>query len=133
MRQCSAINIDAVGADGRTALHIASAAGHLPAVHALMEAGADTATADGAGVSPEEAAAAAGHIEVAYAIAAEQAQRDAVWRLVTGAAAPQGATRAAAGVRGRSGGRSGGQPSALAAALAARAARPQRAPAESPF
>lgn len=90
-RQCTATNIDAVGADGRTALHIAAAEGQLLAVHALMSAGAGLDTCDSRGQLPLETAREAGHAHIVAALAAEQAKRDAVWRQITGAGSGAGA------------------------------------------
>ncbi|MEG3194080.1 ankyrin repeat domain-containing protein, partial [Lysobacter sp. D1-1-M9] len=49
---------------GRTALHEASLAGHVDIATALLSAGADVATPDGAGATPVHEAARAGHSRV---------------------------------------------------------------------
>jgi ankyrin repeat protein len=66
------------------------------AVRALLSAGAALDTCDARGQLPVDTARAAGHAHIAAALAAEQAQRDAVWRKITG-----GGAGAAAGLQER--------------------------------
>ena len=49
--ECTAANVDAIGADGRTALMIAAANGHVSLVTALCNAGVDMEQIDGEGLT----------------------------------------------------------------------------------
>ena len=86
--ECTATSLEAVGADGRTALIIAAAAGHAPVVRCLLNAGADLSPADGRGLTAEGAAAESGHAEVCSMLREEHAAREAVWRAATGQRTP---------------------------------------------
>jgi ankyrin repeat protein len=59
--ECSATNLDAVDATGRTALMIAAARGHLSVLRALCDAGADVDPLDGNGRDAVAIAEAEGH------------------------------------------------------------------------
>jgi ankyrin repeat protein len=54
-----------VGPGGVTALHLAARFGHIGAARRLLDAGAEPATADAAGYTPADLAAAGGHVELA--------------------------------------------------------------------
>lgn len=72
--ECTALNLDAVGGDGRTALHTAAANGHRAVVRALADAGCDIdATADGQ--TAAEIALAAGHFTIFEDLTAEAQKR----------------------------------------------------------
>ena len=72
--ECTALNLDAVGGDGRTALHTAAANGHRAVVRALADAGCDIdATADGQ--TAAEIALAAGHFAIFEDLTAEAQKR----------------------------------------------------------
>jgi hypothetical protein len=55
---------------GHTALHYAAFAGHTAAVHALLQAGWDTAVLNGRGESPQQSALAGGHEHTSSVLAA---------------------------------------------------------------
>ena len=81
--ECTALNLDAVGGDGRTALHTAAANGHRAVVRALADAGcAIDATADGQ--SAAEIALAAGHFAIFEDLTAEAQKREQIWRAING-------------------------------------------------
>jgi len=88
--ECTATNLDAIGADGRTALMLAAMHGHLSVCAALCDAGADLDVCDGAGQSAEALAAASGHAQCAKLLASEATKRRALWSTImgTGAAGP---------------------------------------------
>ena len=71
--ECTANNIDAVGSDGRTALMIAAALGHLRVVRALCNAGADLNLVDGNGRSALDAAIRSEHAEIAALLCVQPA------------------------------------------------------------
>ena len=74
--ECTALNLDAVGGDGRTALHTAAANGHRAVVRALADAGCDIdAAADGQ--TAAEIALAAGHFAIFEDLTAEAQKRAA--------------------------------------------------------
>ena len=54
--ECTATNIDAVDADGCTALMIAASNGHAALVRALCDAGADVSPTNGDGLTAEQLA-----------------------------------------------------------------------------
>ena len=87
--ECTASNIDAVDASGRTALMIACVNGHADVARALMEAGCDLSAADGEGRSAERLAEAHGHAAVAAAVRAEEHKRAKVWAAIMGAPSVQ--------------------------------------------
>jgi ankyrin repeat protein len=70
-------DLDARTVRGRTPLHVAAAAGHAPAVNALLEAGAGTEARDGAGRTPLLLAVANGHTDSAAALLSKRADPDA--------------------------------------------------------
>ena len=80
--ECSACNIDAPNASGRTALMISSAAGHIGMVRALCEAGADVTVLDGDGQTAQMLAAAAEHAECAALLLREQKRREEIWNTI---------------------------------------------------
>lgn len=82
--ECTATNLDAVDADGRTALLIAAFNGHASVVRALLDAGCDMDAHDGTGATALDVAKAAGHDEVALMLQAEKVKRDAVWGAILG-------------------------------------------------
>ena len=83
--ECTALNLDAVGGDGRTALHTAAANGHRAVVRALADAGCDIdATADGQ--TAAEIALAAGHFTIFEDLTAEAQKREQIWRAINGEA-----------------------------------------------
>ena len=83
--ECTALNLDAVGGDGRTALHTAAANGHRAVVRALADAGCDIdATADGQ--TAAEIALAAGHFTIFEDLTAEALKREQIWRAINGEA-----------------------------------------------
>ena len=84
--ECTATNIDAVGADGCTALILAACQGHLRVVRALMDAGANLSCTDTQGRTAAEAAEAFGYTSVATAIRAEERRREELWATLTGEA-----------------------------------------------
>jgi len=88
--ECTATNLDAVGADGRTALMIACEAGHLEVAKAMANAGADIDVEDGAGRTAIDIAAGAGHDRVAAMLRAEATKRRAAWEAIVGASAGGG-------------------------------------------
>ena len=88
--ECTATNLDAVGADGRTALMIACEAGHLEVAKAMANAGADIDVQDGAGRTAVDIAAGAGHERVAAMLRAEATKRRAAWDAIVGASAGGG-------------------------------------------
>ena len=53
-----------VGGGGMTALHLAARFGHIGAARRLLDAGAEPDAVDGAGHTPADLAAAAGHTEL---------------------------------------------------------------------
>ena len=85
--ECTATNLDAVGADGRTALMIACEAGQLEVAKAMANAGADIDVEDGAGRTAVDIAAGAGHDRVAAMLRAEATKRRAAWDAIVGASA----------------------------------------------
>ena len=88
--ECTATNLDAVGADGRTALMIACEAGHLEVAKAMANAGTDIDVQDGAGRTAVDIAAGAGHDRVAAMLRAEATKRRAAWDAIVGASAGGG-------------------------------------------
>mmetsp|Transcript_8956 Transcript_8956/g.15350 ORF Transcript_8956/g.15350 Transcript_8956/m.15350 type:complete len:147 (-) Transcript_8956:156-596(-) len=82
--ECTATNMDAVGADGRTALITAAAHGHLAVVTALMNAGCDLDVEDCSGQTAVQVAEVAGNKDIAIAIQKGLAQRAAVWSAIKG-------------------------------------------------
>ena len=82
--ECSATNLDAVDAEGRTALISAAANGHAAVVRALLDAGCDVDAADGAGMSAVDSATAAGHAAIAVTVEREKAKREALLNLICG-------------------------------------------------
>ena len=73
----SAGRIDAQDSDGRTALHLAAAAGHSEVVKCLIERGAQVSTVDEGNWSPIHSAAAAGRSECLMDLLAAGANVDA--------------------------------------------------------
>ena len=82
--ECSVVNLDAVDAEGRTALIIASSNGHAAVVRALLDAGCDIDATDGAGRAAVGAAAAAGHTAVVTCLREEKAKREAFMLSISG-------------------------------------------------
>mmetsp|Transcript_25548 Transcript_25548/g.55533 ORF Transcript_25548/g.55533 Transcript_25548/m.55533 type:complete len:149 (+) Transcript_25548:137-583(+) len=82
--ECTATNLDAIGADGRTALITAAANGHLPVVRALINAGCDLDTTDCNGQTAVMVAESQGHTQISQAIQQEQGRRAAIWAAVKG-------------------------------------------------
>ena len=82
--ECTATNLDAVGADGKTALMIACANGHLGVAKAMADAGADIDATDGDGRKAVDIAEAAGHAKIADMLRAEAGKRAAVWDAIGG-------------------------------------------------
>ena len=80
--ECTATNIDALDANGCTALMLAAGKGHTALVKALCDAGADTTFTDADGNTAEALAARAGHKACEERIAREAARREAVWSAI---------------------------------------------------
>ena len=84
--ECTATNLDAVDAEGHTALMIAAANGHTALVTALCDAGADTSATDGDGHTAEQIAANAGHAACAARLHKEAGRRASIWAAINGGA-----------------------------------------------
>lgn len=84
--ECSALNIDAVDANGRTALMIAAAAGHKSMVRALCAAGAEVTCTDGNGKNAKAIAEEGGQPECVAILAKESESREKIWEAILGRA-----------------------------------------------
>ena len=85
--ECTATNLDAVGADGRTALMIAASHGHAKVAKAMVAAGADLDVQDGDGKTALDIAEAGGFKDLAAMLREEAKKRAAQWDAIVGAAA----------------------------------------------
>ena len=79
--ECTATNLDAIDADGRTALMIAATHGHAAVCRALAEAGCDLDARDCDGKRATDLAADAACRNV---LADEQRKLDMLWSLISG-------------------------------------------------
>ena len=88
--ECTATNIDAVDADGCTALMIAASHGHAALVHALCDAGADVSPTNGDGLTAEQLAERAGHTACIERLHREAIRRQEVWSAIDAVFQAQG-------------------------------------------
>ena len=84
--ECTATNLDAISADGRTAVMIAALNGHAAVCRALAEAGCDLEARDCDGKRAVDLAADAACRD---ALADEQRKRDLLWSAISGEAAAE--------------------------------------------
>eukprot|EP00959_Pyramimonas_sp_CCMP1952_P008877 185673-Pyramimonas_sp.AAC.1 len=82
--ECTATNLDAIGADGRTALITGAANGHLEVVKVLMDAGCDLDIQDLSSRTAVAVAETEGHPHIAKAIKDEQERRAVFWSAIKG-------------------------------------------------
>jgi ankyrin repeat protein len=85
--ECTALNIDAVTHEGKTALHIAAEKGHLPVAKALCEAGCDIEAIDGDGKTAVRISRDAGHTEVIQLLMTHSTRRNALIAAISGTSA----------------------------------------------
>lgn len=86
--ECSAVNINAYDAQGRTALMIAAAQGNRDVALALSNAGGDVLLTNADGQTAEEIASQHGHGDTAAAIKADRLRRETIYAAIYESDAP---------------------------------------------